>query len=418
MATTKPTRTGNRRDFVRTQVPYVERFSSAAILLLLAGIGVAIAIKGRHYNPDLYDVRPDSLNSTASAVEGKSQTLKAEGAPPAAATTAAAETATPAAQTTTATATPSGETTGDTITEPQTAPAKPATASAEGDAGAEGSSDTPKPAPIGEPLVIALDGLQPMSDTEFYNSDTLYEKIDGRSPAYQSFNVTALRCRTFNVLAAAGSFVDVYEYRFDTPVDAFGMYAMERDPKGGPLDFIADGYSGEMGYFFRQGTVYVQVMASDQKPETLALTRAIAQNRAKVLPVDDSGLAGRRRMPADGMIPGSVSYVPDNAQGQSSLHDVFQAKYGKTGAEIPFFIMVAPAADAAKAWQSFQDFCSRFGKAEVLPDVSGGKLFRAQVFGKWKVIYVREGELGGTFDVADPEAARTFVEKYLRGEIK
>jgi len=226
MATIKPTRSGNRRDFVRTQVPYVERFSSAAILLLLAGIGVAIAIKGRHYNPDLYDVRPDSLNSTASAVEGKSQTLKAEGAPPAAATTAAAETATPAAQTTTATATPSGETTGDTITEPQTAPAKPATASAEGDAGAEGSSDTPKPAPIGEPLVIALDGLQPMSDTEFYNSDTLYEKIDGRSPAYQSFNVTALRCRTFNVLAAAGSFVDVYEYRFDTPVDAFGMYAL------------------------------------------------------------------------------------------------------------------------------------------------------------------------------------------------
>ena len=88
MATIKPTRSGNRRDFVRTQVPYVERFSSAVILLLLAGIGVAIAIKGRHYNPDLYDVRPDSLKSTASAVEGKSQTLKAEGAPPAAATMA------------------------------------------------------------------------------------------------------------------------------------------------------------------------------------------------------------------------------------------------------------------------------------------------------------------------------------------
>ena len=180
MATTKPTRTGNRRDFVRTQVPYAERFSSAAILLLIVGIGVAIAIKGRHYNPDLYDVRPDSLNSTASAVEGKSQTLKAEGAPPAAATTtAAAETTTPTAQT----ATSSGETTGDTITEPQTTPVKPATASAEGDAGTEGSSDTPKPAPIGPPLEIALDGLKPMSDTEFYNSDTLYEKIDGRSPA-------------------------------------------------------------------------------------------------------------------------------------------------------------------------------------------------------------------------------------------
>ena len=408
MATIKPFRTGNRREFVRTQVPTSELTAGAVILVLIAGIGVAIAIKGRHYNPDLYDVRTDSLKSTAAAVEGKSQTLGAE------TTTAAA----PAAPTATATAAPGGESTGEAITEPKPASDKPATASAEGDAGAEGSSDTPKPAPIGEPLEIALAGLKPMSPTEFYNSDTLYEKIDGRSPAYQSFNVTQLRCRTFNVLAAAGSFVDVYEYKFDTPVDAFGMYALERDPKGAPLDFASDGYSGEMGYFFRQGAVYVQVMASDQKPETLALTKAIAQDRAKALPVDDQGLAGRRRLPAEGMIAGTVAYVPDNAQGQSSLHDVFQAKYGSAGAEVPFFIMVATPADAAKAWQSFKDFCSRFGKVEALPDVNGGKLFRAQVFGKWKVIYVREGEIGGAFDVASGDPARTFVEKYLRGEIK
>ena len=119
MATIKPPRPGNRREFVRTSVPAVERLSGAVILLLLAGIGVAIAIKGRHYNPDLYDVRPDSLNSTAAAVEGKSQTLKAEGAPSAAATSpTVAETTTPA--------TANEETTGETTAAPAT-PAKPAT---------------------------------------------------------------------------------------------------------------------------------------------------------------------------------------------------------------------------------------------------------------------------------------------------
>jgi predicted secreted protein len=38
---------------------------------------------------------------------------------------------------------------------------------------------------------------------------------------------------------------------------------------------------------------------------------------------------------------------------------------------------------------------------EALPDVNGGKIFRAQVFGKWKVVYQRDGELGGVFDAAD-----------------
>ncbi len=116
-----------------------------------------------------------------------------------------------------------------------------------------------------------------------------------------------------------------------------------------------------------------------EKTATLALAKAIAQNRAKELPADDHGLAGRRKLPADGLIADSVSYVPENAQGQAAFKDVFQAKYKFDGAELPFFIMVATPDDAAKAWKSFQDFCARFGKVENLPDVNGGKIFSAQV---------------------------------------
>jgi hypothetical protein len=173
-----------------------------------------------------------------------------------------------------------------------------------------------------------------------------------------------------------------------------------------------------MGYFYRQGAVYVQIIASDLKPETLALTKAVAQNRAKELPADDRGLDGRRRLPAAGMIADTVAFVPENAQGQAAFKDVFQAKYNFDGAELPYFIMITAPDDAAKAGKSFQDFCGRFGKVEALPDVNGGKIFSAQVFGKWKVVYQREGELGGVFDAMDADKARAFVEKYLRGEIK
>ena len=378
---------GNRRQFVRTKVPPAERAASVAIVLLLAVIGVAIAFKGKRFDPNLFSVRPDSLTATAAAVEGK------------AGTAVAMPEAKPAIET------------------PAPEPAAGAEAGpAEG--GMDHGSEAPKPAPKGEPMEIALAGLKPMSPTEFYSADNLFEKIDGRAPAYQSFNVVQLRCRSFNVAATKDSYVDVYEYCFDSPVDAFGMFALERDPKGQPLDFAPDGYSGEMGYFFRQGAVYVQIIASDVKAETLVLAKAIALNRAKELPADDRGLAGRRKLPAAGMVADSISFVPENAQGQSSFKDVFQAKYKFDGAELPFFIMVAPPDDTAKAWQSFQAFCARFGKAEVLPDVNGGKIFSAQVFGKWKVVYQHGDELGGVFDAADAAKARAFIENYLRGEIK
>jgi len=398
MANATKSGTGGRRSFVRTQVPAVERVASALIIGLLVATGIWVAFKGRHFDPAQFNVRADSLKSTAEAVEGKAGT-----APTA---------------TTVALSTPVAS-----VTPTATAPAPTAKAaegegdSAEGGEG-HGTAAAPQSAATGIPLELSLPGIKPMSATEFYNSDNLFEKIDGRSPAYQAFNVQQLRSRSFSVTAATGSFVDVYEYRFDTPVNAFGMFAMERDPKGKPLNFAPDGYSGEMGYFFRQGAVYVQIIASDLKPETATAAKLIAQNRAQELPVDDHGLAGRRKLPAAGLVTDSVAFISENAQGQATLKDVFQAKYQFDGAELPFFIMVANPEDAAKAWQSFQSFCGRFGKTEVLPDVNGGKIFSAQVFGKTKIIYQREGELGGVFDAKDTGKARTFVEQYLRGEIK
>ena len=408
MANEKKYGSGGRKQFVRTRVPLAETISGAVILVLLVVIGIAIYHKGKVYDPNLYAVRADSLKGTAAPVQGKDVTAPSGTGP----TPVSSEVQKSAAETS-ITETPAAGTASEN-------PAAVAEKSGEGSGGGggEGAGGTPKPAVKGEPLEISLPGIKPMSDTEFYNSDNLFEKIDGRAPAYQNFNVTQLRCRSFAVNAASGSYVDVYEYRFDNPVDAFGMFALERDPKGQVLDFAPDGYSGGMGYYFRQGPVYVQIIASDQKPETLAAAKAIAQNRVRELPADDSGLAGRRKLPTDGLIADSVEFVPENAQGQASLKDVFQAKYKFNGAELPFFVMAATPDDAGKAWKSFQDFCARFGKAENLPDVNGGKIFRAQLFGKWKVIYQRNGELGGAYDAADPDQARAFIEKYLRGDLK
>jgi hypothetical protein len=394
MANEKKYGTGGRKQFVRTRVPAAESIAGAIILLLLLVIAVAIVHKGKVFDPNLYAVRTDSLKSTAAPVTGKSGTV------PSAPETKPLASAAPIPAAASAAESP------------------PAAGENSGEGGGEGSGAAPKPALKGEPLEVSLPGTKPMSDTEFYNADNLFEKIDGRAPAYQNYNVQQLRSRSFAVNALPGSYVDVYEYRFDNPIDAFGMFALERDPKGQALDFAPDGYSGEMGYFFRQGAVYVQIIASDQKPATITLATAIARNRAKEIPADDSGLAGRRKLPAAGMIADSVSFVPENAQGQAAFKEVFQARYKFNGAELPFFIMVATPGEAAKAWQSFRDFCARFGQAESLPDMNGGKMFRAQLFGKWKVVYQRDGELGGVFDAADGAAAHDFVEQYLNGKIK
>jgi hypothetical protein len=392
----RPAAGSKRNAFVRTHVPVVERVISVLIVCLLAGIGIAIWINGKHFDPNLYSLRTDALKSTAATVAGKEGTAHTE-----------------------TTAETSGEITGkpSATGEPVAEKAKPAE-SVEGEGEEGGDSTASAPKIKGEPMEIALTGIKPMGETEFYSPDTLYEKIDGRAPAYLGFNFQQLRSRSFAVEASKGSYVDVYEYRMDSPVNAFGIFSIERDPKGKPLDFAPDGYAGEMGFFFRQGACYVQVIASDQDPKTVDLAKAIAGNRAKAIPADDSGLDTRRKLPNSGLIPESVSFVLDNAQGQAFLKNVFQATYDFEGEKLPFFLMIAEPQTTAAAYQSYLTFCGRFGKATELPESGGVKIFQSENFGKTKIIYQREGEIGGVFDAKDANKARRFVEQYLQGKLR
>ena len=132
MASEKKSGAGNRREFVRTKISLGERVASLVIVILLAGIGIAIAIKGRHFDPNLFAVRTESLKSTAAAVEGKAGTALSTPTTKATAETSAAEKPTAAED-----------------------------GSAEG--GAEHPGDAPKPALKSEPMEIALAGLKPMS---------------------------------------------------------------------------------------------------------------------------------------------------------------------------------------------------------------------------------------------------------------
>jgi hypothetical protein len=383
-----PPPTGNRKAFRRTKVSAVERGASLTMVLLLGVIGGVIWWKGRHFDPNRFALRTDALKSTAAEVKGKSGTVGTADAGP-----------------------------GETRASLKAQPAAAGESAEHG--GEESAAAAPAPATKGQPLEIKLDGLKPMGDTEFYNADNLFEKIDGRAPAYLNFNFQSLRCRSFSVAGAGSSYVDIYEYRFDTPINAFGMFALERDPQGGPLGFAPDGYASGMGFFFRQGACYVQVMASDLNAKTLELAKAIAEDRAKALPASDAGLDARRRLPVTGMDPASVQFVQENAQGQSFLKNVFQANYDFAGKKLPFFLMLTTPAEAAAAWKSYLEFAGQFGgQATALPDVNGARVFKAQNFGTWKVIYQRDGEIGGVIDATDGDPARQFVEKYLEGQIK
>ena len=134
MASEKKSGPGNRRDFVRLKIPLAERIASVVIIALLAGIGIFIAIKGKHFDPHLYNVRTEALRSTAAAVVGKDGTARS---------TIESKPVSAEAPKTVAEKTAGGE-----------------EGSSEG--GMDHSAAAPKTALKNEPLEISLPGIKPM----------------------------------------------------------------------------------------------------------------------------------------------------------------------------------------------------------------------------------------------------------------
>ncbi len=368
---------GKKKGFVRTNVPLRERFTGWVIVAILAAIGVAIFWKGNHYDPGKFALRPEALSSTSGNVTGKASTIRVDMVDQ------------------------SGEAE-DTAYERVLSEPRPVSVSAK---------------KIGEPLNIDVEGIQPMSDTEFYTEETLFEKINGRAPAYFEFEFQSLRARSFGIDGNEGSFIDVLEFEMSSPVTAFGIFSAEREENGEKLDFGDDGYRSEMGYFLRQGPRYVQIIASDQNSETLRLAEAVARDRARTLPSSNEGLGAMHQLPEEGMIKGSMEFIQSNAFGQAALHDVYNARYVFEGTEIDFFVMVSNPSEAKAAWQAYREFVDKYGEIhDDSLELNGAQFFVAESFGNWLAVYFLDDQIGGVVEAPSKELAQGFVTAFLESK--
>lgn len=366
---------------IRRPVSNRERMLSAGIIIILIFIGAAVAVKGRHYDPARFALDASKLKSTTEAIDLPEKIKMDEpDAPPSAESGDHYE---------------SMESYGESHDDYESQ-----------------TSSAAQPAQTGA-LDISTPGLTPMGPTEVYNTGTLYEKINGRAPAYQAFDFQMLRSQTFSLMENPGAFIDLYEYDMGEPRNAFGIFALERDPNGAAIDWAGDGYRSEMGYFFRQGKIYAQVIASDAGEATMTKAQALARERAGAIEADDAGLEGLRRLPP-GMAEGSMAYTAANAMGQSKLNGVYQAKYATEMGEVTFFVMAAPDETAASAaYEEFLQFHRDFGTVAGEKEQDGAQVFIGENFGLWAVAFVRGSLAGGVVECETREAAEAFVSKYL-----
>ena len=186
---------------------------------------------------------------------------------------------------------------------------------------------------------------------EVFDSDNLYERINGAAPGYFLYNFKELTCFEYHQTGAGDNppYISIQVYRHATREDAFGIYASERPSKTNFLTIGAEGYQeGSMLNFFVDDLYIKMESPSDEEGVAKAIQQIASEFGRNInpQPVFPKQL---QMFPAENKIPHSELYISKGFLGHEFLNKAFIANYQVAGKKYQLFIMDAGSIDQAKA---------------------------------------------------------------------
>ena len=186
---------------------------------------------------------------------------------------------------------------------------------------------------------------------EVFDSDNLYERINGAAPGYFLFNFKELTCFEYKQNGVGDNlpYITIQVYRHASKEDAFGIYASERPSESNFLSFGTEGYQeGSMLNFFVDDC-YVKIESPSSAEETVNAIKQIAQKFGSNINPQPAFPLQLQSFPAENKIPHTELYIPSGFLGHEFLNNAFTANYETSGKKYQLFIIDAGNAEQANA---------------------------------------------------------------------
>ena len=273
-----------------------------------------------------------------------------------------------------------------------------------------------------ETIARALEGLTPEGFTkkslvERYTEANLYEKIDGRSELFQSYDVTGMTFVTFSKADDPSRFIDVFLYDMTTPLGAFGIYSVVGSSGSKAIATGDGGHRTKADLFFRKGQYYASILTSGPDEEVQKAASALADTLAKRLKGKAAEIWGLAMLPAKNRVEDTVRYFMVDALGLDFLTNAFMAQYRDGEAKFTAFVARCKSADnAAEVLAKYKVHLEEFGHMAEPAKIEGASVMFADVGGDHFVGACRVGDvIAGVTEVKGRDAAVKAMTFLLKG---
>ena len=201
-------------------------------------------------------------------------------------------------------------------------------------------------------------GFETLSKTEIYDSENLYEKINGRAALYTDSGFKKLFTQRFASKDDKNLIMELYLYDMGNVRGAFSVYGVQRraDVDALPRFPVSYAYRTSNALYLVHGKYYVELIGFSESDKLLIAMMETGQKIRTNLAADsDTEIAELNLFPPDNIVQGSAKLYLANGLEFEGLTDTFTARY-KFGDQI-VTAFLSKRADAKQAQNVAESYC-------------------------------------------------------------
>jgi hypothetical protein len=216
------------------------------------------------------------------------------------------------------------------------------------------------------PEARLLAGWSRQEKPKHFQSQNLYEYIDGEAELYLSYDFKELSTSTYFKGSPEDTFITVDCYDMGTLLNAFGLYASYRYPGYVYEKIGTEGFLSDFGLTFFKGRYVVEIKTSDVseicRDTALRLSRIISGR----IPDGDGFPLQAALMPEARQVPYSLKYFAKDMLNQAFLQEGLEAKYNVGDEEATgFAVLFKRERDAGEGLKKLKQFFVESGADPV-----------------------------------------------------
>jgi hypothetical protein len=276
--------------------------------------------------------------------------------------------------------------------------------------------------PKGPAIIPALPaGFEELSEVETFDSENLYNKINGKAGIYLQSGFEKLTCQRFVSAADAEMWLEVFIYDMGSVRNAFAVYSVQRRQDAQPLTEPLMGYQAGGAVFLPAGRYYIEIIGSAETNQLSKAMLTIANGFMQKVGPDDNLIPELQLFPQANLIAQSYKLHLSNAFGFDGFTDTFSAGYRFGDATASAFISRRPDSEKARRLAGdYYKFLIENGatdKSAIATDVNGKA---AEFYGVIEVVFTAgpfvAGVHGAENEASAKQLASQLYEKLSRAE--